>query len=86
MRFVILDYIKEYIFTKCCYEIGISIENKNISLTEIIAREDEMKRFVGSAVNSDFKNKNVLDIDFNSPESRELISEIVEQAYLIIGK
>lgn len=78
---VFTDYISYYIYHKWLYELGLAIENKNITEKEAVALEEEVKQFIFNEIEVEFKNKNITDIDFQGKEGQKIIEDIFEQSY-----
>lgn len=75
------EYAGYYIYHKWLYELGLAIENKRISEADAIGLEEEMKEFIFGEVRVELKGKNIMEIDFNSGEGKEIIENIFEQSY-----
>ena len=81
LELVFSEYISYYIYHKWLYELGLAIENKNITEKEAIALEDEVKQFIFNEIEVEFKDKKITDIDFQSIEGQKIIEDIFEQSY-----
>lgn len=77
----ITEYTSFYIYHKWLYELGLAIENKNISEVEALRLEGEMKEFIFGEVRVELRGKNIIGMDFTSGEGREIIENIFEQSY-----
>ncbi|WP_191906957.1 Qat anti-phage system associated protein QatB [Adhaeribacter soli] len=84
IRIAILDCCKAYIYEKWLQQLGLAIERKAITANEALAKEQEAKNFIKEAVNYDFENKSLLNMDFSRGEGKLLINNIFTEAYLIL--
>lgn len=81
LELVFTEYISYYIYHKWLYELGLAIENKNITEKEAVAIEEEVKQFIFNEIDVEFKDKKITEIDFQSNEGQKIIEDIFEQSY-----
>jgi len=78
-------FITGYIYNQWLLELGKSLEIGTVSEPEAIRLENEIKEYVRDAVKLDLENKNILDIDWDSKEGRDIIQRIYLEAFAVIG-
>lgn len=77
----ITEFTGFYIYHKWLYELGLAIENKNITEAEALGLEEEMKEFIFGEIRIELQGRDVMNLDFASGEGKELIKNIFEQSY-----
>jgi hypothetical protein len=78
--------IAKYIYFRWLGELGQRIENKSVSAFQAERLEREMKVYVRDIVHLDLKMVDVLRLDWSSAAATQLISELYEQAYSVLGE
>ena len=81
LELVFAEYIGYYIYNKWLYELGLAIENKNITEKEAVVLEEEVKQFIFNEIEIEFKGKKITEIEFQSKEGQKIIEDIFEQSY-----
>jgi hypothetical protein len=81
---VIQVYVTTYIFERWLHELGVKIENTDLSELQVVQLESEIKDFIMESVKLKFDNLNLKSIDFNQGEGKRAIDEIFNQAYKMI--
>lgn len=81
LELVFTEYVSFYIYHKWLYELGLAIENKNITEKEAVALEEEVKQFIFNEIDVEFKDKKITEINFQSNEGQKIIEDIFEQSY-----
>jgi hypothetical protein len=81
LELVFTEYISYYIYHKWLYELGLAIENKNITEKEAVSLEEEVKEFIFNEIEVEFKGKKIIEINFQSNEGQKIIEDIFEQSY-----
>lgn len=79
---IFTSYASSYIYSKWINEIGIVLENKEISETQIVKIERQMKEFIKDSIKLefseiDFKNKST----FEKNEINRIMDDVFETAY-----
>ena len=79
---ILTSYVSSYIYTKWINELGIVMENKEISATLIVRIERQMKEFIKDSIKLefseiDFKNEST----FEKNEIRRIMDYVFETAY-----
>ncbi|GFZ79796.1 hypothetical protein GCM10011531_07160 [Aquaticitalea lipolytica] len=82
----VLEFVSAYIFKKFVYEAGLALERNNLTETEAIDLENEMKTFIKEEVKSNFKKIDVTEIDLNSGQGQKIITEVFDLAYSTLEK
>lgn len=79
---ILTSYASSYIYSKWINEIGIVLENKEISETQIVKIERQMKEFIKDSIKLefseiDFKNEST----FEKNEIKRIMDDVFETAY-----
>lgn len=79
---ILSKYAASYIYSKWVNEIGIVLENKEISETQIVKIERQMKEFIKGSIKLEFseinfKNESIIEKN----EIRRIMDEVFETAY-----
>ncbi len=77
-------YVNTYIFERWLHELGVKIEQSDLSELQVVQLEDEIRDFVKESVKLKFDDLNLKSIDFNQGEGKKIIDEIFGQAYKMI--
>ena len=77
-------YLTSYIYERWLHELGVKIEEKDISSSEAVRVEENAFDFIQSSVNLKFDNLNLTTLDYNSKAGKRIINEIFSQAYSLI--
>jgi len=80
----VVKYLSNYIFFRWVHEFGDTLEQKDISASELINIENEMREFIGSSLKEKWDRFDLKSTDFKTPKGKELIDSVFQQAYLII--
>ena len=81
MRECIVFSVSAYIYERWLNELSLAIEEKTISESAAIKMEHDIKDYVFEVVKVDLAKYDVLSLDFNSGEGKQVIDEIFETAY-----
>jgi hypothetical protein len=65
-------------------KLGNCIERKAVSEIEAVKLEGEVKIYVRDLVNLELDSRNILSIDWNGDEGRQMIDSLYEDAYSLI--
>lgn len=84
LKSAIENYVSGYIYKRWLQELGNCIERKAVSETEAVKLEVEVKIYVRDLVNLELDSKNILSIDWNGDEGRQMIDSLYEDAYSLI--
>lgn len=82
----VVEFVSAYIFKKWVYEAGIALERNDLSESEAIKLEKEMRFFIRDEVRNEFKKTDVSKIDLAKGEGRKIIENIFELAYSTLEK
>ena len=79
---ILTSYASSYIYSKWINEIGIVLENKEISETQIVNIERQMKEFIKDSIKLefseiDFKNESTFEIN----QIKKIMDDVFETAY-----
>lgn len=77
-------YISAYIYERWLHELGVKMEQKDISSSEIINAERIAYDFIQSSVNLNIDEYNISTFDYNSTVGKGIIDDVFVQAYTII--
>jgi hypothetical protein len=81
---LMLYYTSSFIYTKWFHELGLKIEDKNISASEVLLLEKRAKDFIHSTVKFEFGEVELTKYDFKASEIKDMIDNIFETAYTFI--
>lgn len=81
---LMLYYTSSFIYTKWFHELGLKIEDKNISASKVVLLEKRAKDFIHSTVKYEFGDINLTNSDFQASIIRNMIDDIFETAYTFI--
>jgi hypothetical protein len=76
--------ITAYIYHRWLLQLGIKIEQRAITADRAIKLERDMKLYIREAVALDFKDVNVLQLDWQSGEGSRVIENLFEEAYGVL--
>lgn len=82
----VIEFVSAYIFKKWVYEAGIALEKNELSESEAIELENEMRFFIRDEVKSGFKKADISKIDLAQGEGQKLVNDIFELAYSTLEK
>lgn len=77
-------YINSYIYERWLHELGVKMEEKDISSAEIVNAEKLAYDFIQSSVNLKFDDYNLSANNYSTTIGKSIIDEIFVQAYTII--
>jgi hypothetical protein len=77
-------YLTSYIYERWLHELGVKIEEKDISASEAVKVEREAFDFIQSSVSLNFEGYKLADFNYNSPQGKAIMDDIFYQAYTII--
>lgn len=80
----VVKYLSNYIFFRWVHELGETLEKKDISASELINIENDMRAFIGTSLSEKWKRYDLKSFDFKTQKGKELINSVFQQAYLII--
>lgn len=86
LKRAIENFVSGYIYKRWLQELGNCIERKAVSETEAVKLEVEVKIYVRDLVNLGLDSRNILSIDWNGDEGRQIIDSLYEDAYSLIGE
>ena len=66
MQLVVKEYASSYIFNRWLHELGLKIEEKALSIKDLVEIEREAKMYIKDAVKLDFSKFNVLKTGLSS--------------------
>ena len=81
VREAILNSIKAYIYERWLQELSLCIEKNSLTPGEATRKETEIKEHVNSAVDFDFEDRDVLNMEFTKGGGKNLIENIFQEAY-----
>jgi hypothetical protein len=84
LKRAIENFVSGYIYKRWLQELGNCIERKAVSETEAVKLEVEVKIYVRDLVNLGLDSRNILSIDWNGDEGRQIIDSLYEDAYSLI--
>lgn len=84
LKSAIENFVSGYIYKRWLQELGNCIERKAVSETEAVKLEVEVKIYVRDLVNLELDSKNILSIDWNGDEGRQMVDSLYEDAYSLI--
>jgi hypothetical protein len=82
----VIEYVSAYIFKKWIYELGLALEQNDLSEREAIVLENQVKSLVRDEVKASLKQKDVLKLNFQEGEGKRIIENIFALAYSTLGK
>tara|TARA_R110000764_G_scaffold238612_1_gene336033 strand:+ start:2363 stop:3199 length:837 start_codon:yes stop_codon:yes gene_type:complete len=82
----VVEFVSAYIFKKWVYEAGIALERNDLSESEAIKLENEMRFFIRDEVKNGFKKADISKIDLAQGEGKKIIEDIFELAYSTLEK
>lgn len=82
----VVEFVSAYIFKKWVYEAGIALERNDLTESEAIKLENEMRFFIRDEVKNGFKKADISKIDLAQGEGKKIIEEIFELAYSTLEK
>jgi hypothetical protein len=71
-----LNLLAHIFFEKWVYEAGLALERNDLSESEAIDLENDMRVFVTGEVKSGLEKVNILTLDFTEGEGHKVIEEI----------
>lgn len=86
LREIVIEFVSAYIFEKWVYEAGLALERNDLSESEAIDLENEMRVFVTGEVKSGLEKVNILTLDITEGEGHKVIEEIFDLAYSTLEK
>lgn len=84
LKRAIENFVSGYIYKRWLQELGNCIERKAVSETEAVKLEVEVKIYVRDLVNLELDSRNILSIDWNGDEGRQIVDSLYEDAYSLI--
>jgi len=84
LKRAIEDFVSGYIYKRWLQKLGNCIERKAVSEIEAVKLEGEVKIYVRDLVNLELDSRNILSIDWNGDEGRQMIDSLYEDAYSLI--
>lgn len=82
----VVEFVSAYIFKKWVYEAGIALERNDLTESEAIKLENEMRFFIRDEVKNGFQKTDVSKLDLAQGEGRKIIEDIFELAYSTLEK
>src|SRR5690606_28044168 len=86
LKETVIEFVSAYIFKKWVYEAGLALERNDLSESEAIALENEMKDFVTGEVKSGIGKMDVQTLDISQGEGKQVIQNIFDLAYSTLEK
>ncbi len=86
LKDTIIEFVSAYIFKKWVYEAGLALERNDLSETEAIELENEMRVFVTDEVKSSLGKMDVSTIDISQGKGKKAIQDIFDLAYSTLEK
>lgn len=83
-REVIQVYVSAYIFERWIHELGIKIENSDLSEAQIVDLENEIRDFIQESVKLNFEDAPLSSLKFDRGRDKKAIDEIFNQAYKML--
>jgi len=83
VRLVIEEYVARYIHERLIQVIGDGLQD--LPMDEVVLRENEVWDYVRNAVRLDFKNVDVLALNWKSPQAVTLVERIFTEAHRLLG-
>lgn len=77
-------YLTSYIYERWLHELGVKLEESNISPVEAVKVEKDAFDFIQSIVSLKFDDYNLSSFDYHSEVGKAIIEEIFIQAYSLI--
>lgn len=84
LKRAIEDFVSGYIYKRWLQKLGNCIERKAVSEIEAVKLEGEVKIYVRDLVNLELDSRNILSIDWNGDEGKQMIDSLYEDAYSLI--
>lgn len=81
IRESVVEYVSIYIFKKWVYELGMAIERNELSASEAVTREEEMRVFVAEETRVAISKISLSNIRFDEGEGKALLESIFNMAY-----
>ncbi|MHB8580965.1 MAG: Qat anti-phage system associated protein QatB [Ignavibacteriaceae bacterium] len=81
---LLLFYTSSFIYTKWFHELGLKIEDKNISASKVVLLEKRAKDFIHSTVKYEFGEFDFIKSNYHVSEINNMIDTIFETAYTFI--
>ena len=82
----VIEFVSAYIFKKWVYEAGIALERNDLSESEAIKLENDMRFFIRDEVKNGFKKTDISKIDLAKGKGRKIIEDIFQLAYSTLEK
>ncbi len=86
LRDVVIEFVSAYIFKKWVYEAGLALERNDLSESEAIELEDEMRVFVTDEIRSGLAKIDILSFDITKGKGRKVVENIFDLAYSTLEK
>jgi hypothetical protein len=77
----LMAYVSNFIFTKWMYELGNAIERGNITETQAISLEHEVRDLIQAETIEHYRDLNITQLNLNDADNTALITNIFETAY-----
>lgn len=77
-------YISAYVYERWLHELGVKMEEKEISSSQIVNAEKIAYDFIQSSVNLKLDDYNLSAFDYSTPLGKAIVDEVFIQAYTII--
>lgn len=81
LKETVIEFVSAYIFKKWVYEAGLALEKNDLSESEAIELENEMKGFVNQEVKSSIGKMEIKSLDLTGGEGKKVIQDIFDLAY-----
>jgi hypothetical protein len=86
LRETVIEFVSAYIFKKWVYEAGLALERNELSESEAVDLENEMRVFVRDEVKNSLKKTDVLTLDLGEGVGKEVVKRIFDLAYSTLEK
>ena len=86
LKNITIEFISAYIFKKWIYEAGLALERNDLSESDAVELENEMRVFISEEVRTSLRKIDILSLDITKGEGRKVIENIFDLAYSTLEK
>lgn len=86
LKNITIEFISAYIFKKWIYEAGLALERNDLSESDAVELENEMRVFISEEVRTSLRKIDILSLDISKGEGRKVIENIFDLAYSTLEK
>jgi hypothetical protein len=76
--------VASYIYHRWLQELGIRIEHNTITASQAVRLEQQVKEYVEETVKLDFRDIEVLTLDWHGAQAAQLVERIYMDAYSLL--